>query len=136
MKTWSAIVLLVLVGMFSGCGSGPDENGYFTVSGRVLIDGQPLDRGLIVFRSTDDLTQNVASKVENGTFTVNIQSGTKRVEISAEREVSGQYTLGASGEKVPARESYIPAKFNTKSELETVIAYPPKDDLIFDLDLS
>lgn len=136
MKVWSAIVLLTLVSLVSGCRFGPGENGFFTVSGKVLVDGAPLDEGLIIFRSMDGATQNVASPIKDGSFTVNIQSGVKRVEISAEREMPGKFTLGASGEKVPARESYIPAKFNTKSELETVIEYPPKAELVFDLSLS
>lgn len=126
--------LLILVAMLAtGCSTDMDSQGFFNVDGVVTFNGQPVDEGWIVFRSTDGTTKNVAAPIQRGKFEVKIQEGIKLVEISAEREVPGKYSVGPNGEKVPAKESIIPAIYNTKSTLKTTVSYPVNTPIEFSL---
>lgn len=130
----SCSILLVLSALLiAGCSSSVDNQGFFKVDGTVTYDGQPLDNGWITFRSQGGDAKNVAAQIEGGKFSVKIQEGVKLVEISAEREVPGKFSVGANGEKVPAKESFIPAIYNTKSELKTTVKYPATEGMTFDL---
>lgn len=133
MTRLSSIIALTIIPLVSGCNSTVDGNGFFEIDGTVTWNGEPLDNGWIIFRAKDETSRNVSSPIKDGGFSVKIQEGEKIVEVTAEREVSGKFTRGASGEEVPAKESYIPAKYNTNSELKVDIAYPPSETLIFKL---
>ncbi|WP_145348448.1 hypothetical protein [Rosistilla ulvae] len=119
--------------LFSGCGGNVSPDGFFDAEGSVQWNGEPLQTGWIVFRAADSSSKNVAAQISDGSFTVNIQPGEKIVEITAERDVPGKFGIGPSGEKVPAKEAFIPPKYNTESELKSTVTFPLAEPLTYQL---
>lgn len=114
---WCVVSLTIAIAA-CGCG-GDDPLRRYSVSGTATFDGQPLPEGDIVFLPTDGKARPEGGAIKNGAFTVDMVPGKKRVEIRASRENPGKLidSMLEPGKKVPAREDYIPAKYNDKSEL-------------------
>lgn len=55
--------------------------------------------------------------ITDGQFTIKSQPGRKQVEITAHRE-TGEFDESNPGEKIPLREQYIPARYNSETTLE------------------
>ena len=109
-RTFLPIVLFSLFAI--GCGAG---DGRYEVTGSVTFDGQPVESGEIIFRAADGAAASAAGKIVEGQYTLRASEGTKRVEITAIREV--QARQAASGEPPVNFVNYIPAKYNQNSEL-------------------
>ncbi|QDS89981.1 hypothetical protein EC9_41830 [Rosistilla ulvae] len=124
---------VVLMMLLSGCGGGTDPEGFVQLPGEVTWNGEPIQDGMIIFRGSDSSERNVAAPITDGKFIVKIQPGKKTVEVTAMREVPGKFGVGPSGEQVPLTEAYIPAKYNTASELTTEIVVPGTETLQFAL---
>ena len=128
-------VLLVLsatiaVGLLIGCGpSGPDT---YTSTGKVTFEGQPVTEGEFIFRAVDGASGSWEGRIENGSYKLRTTVGAKRVEITARRKVEGA-PAAASGEPAISFESYIPEKYNEKSELTANVT--PEGPNSFDYDL-
>jgi hypothetical protein len=111
--------ILVIVALLAGCARGPERA---SVSGIVLVDGQPLETGSINFVRFDGTGPTAGSAIENGEFSVDRSRGPlvglNRVEIRGNRK---------SGRKIPHPMSpkdtidelveAVPAEFNTSSTL-------------------
>lgn len=128
---WSVVTIAAL--LLTGCGQQLDAEGYFQLHGEASWNGEPITEGLVIFRTSESGRKNVAAPIKNGEFEVKIQPGKKLVEITAMREVPGKFTLGASGEKIAATESFIPKQFNTETTLNADITFPNAENLKFDL---
>lgn len=122
-----ALGLVVLIAGVVGCGDGRPKR--VAVSGRVLIDGEPVPGGSIRF--VPDGERPAASELdEQGNFTLRcydeedgVVVGTHRVQIAA-REVK-------PGGKV---QWYAPKKYsNFRSSGLTVEVTEPTDDLVIEL---
>ena len=110
-----ALTITLLAISLTGCGeAGPAT---YPVSGTVTLDGQPLEKGRIVFRDTERKISSAGGPITNGEFSFRSQSATMRVEINARREIPGKFVSPAPGEKVPLTEETIPARYNKESEL-------------------
>jgi hypothetical protein len=119
-----------------GCGQGS-----CAVSGRVLLDGQPVADGRIALRPTLKTpgVRTVQAVIANGDF-VFVQSqgivpGNYSVVITARRK-TGQLLPPeeGSGEVVDRYEQYLPAQYNTDTKLRCEIV-GDTDDLLFELEL-
>jgi len=97
------------------------------VTGNVLLDGQPVEQGDIVFRASDGSAAD-AAKIEGGAFTLQTKPGSKRVEISAMRESA---TPAPDG--LPSYENYIPKKYNEASTLTAEVTESGDNDFTFEL---
>jgi hypothetical protein len=111
--------------IFSGCGSSRDAN-LAEVSGKVTLDGKPIESGVISFIPADLSGPTAGAEIVNGTYFIGGESGVFisecRVEISA---------LKKTGEKVPTSvdpddmtdvvTNMVPANYNTKSTLTAKI---------------
>jgi hypothetical protein len=91
-----------------------------TVSGTVTLDGNPMPEGEILFAGPGEVPQVL--DIKNGSFEGQVTVGTKRVEIRAYRQVQAVAAGGMyKGEEVPgggsSKENYLPARFNSESEL-------------------
>ena len=102
----------------------------YPVSGSVSLDGQPVSEGDILFVSPDGVRGPDAGKIEGGKYALKTTDGKKRVEVSAAKIRPGG-ARGAGGEPVP--EEYIPARYNTASELSFEVK--PAAENIINLDL-
>ncbi|MDB5385017.1 MAG: hypothetical protein JWM11_663 [Planctomycetaceae bacterium] len=100
-----------------GCGSGSDAPPTFSVSGTITFDGQPVKSGEITFESDEKGVAPDAGPITDGKFSLKAKEGKKLVKIRAMREVPGKATKGAMGEDISAKEQYIPARYNEKTEL-------------------
>jgi len=114
-------VLLLLLTSLVGCGSSGAS-----VSGKVTLDGAPLDDATITFVPVAGGQQQAAwSSVKGGQYVIAAQDGLGtgpfRVEIRALRPTGEK---SADPELIPAKEA-VPAKYNSKSELTVEIEAGP-----------
>ncbi|MEN6493383.1 MAG: hypothetical protein ABFD16_03750 [Thermoguttaceae bacterium] len=108
----ASLTMMVLVGC--GAGSGQDLHG---VTGKVTFDNEPVKEGRILFRAVDGDQRAFSGPIENGLYKLEARPGKMRVEITASRIVPGKFDTSNPGEKVPIGEMYIPARYNSKTEL-------------------
>lgn len=110
----------------AGCGAGGPKT--YTVTGIVSFDGQPVEDGEILFIPAEKHFGPDAGKIVNGAFRFAAKAGVKRVEIRAARDVPGKRTpMG------PVREDYIPAGYNSQSQLTATVDPVGKNHFEFPL---
>jgi hypothetical protein len=120
------------VGLLAGlaaAGCSRDEPLY-PASGVVTLDGQPIDTGDILFVSLNGPRGPDSAKITGGKYELMTTAGKKRVEISASKIRPGG-ARGAEGEPVP--EEYIPARYNTESQLSAEVTAGGSRTLDFEL---
>ena len=96
------------------------------IEGTVTLDGRPLEKGYISFRpqlgtpgpaaGAEILDGKFAIPAEGGTF-----GGTFRVEITASRKTGQKVMDRFSGQPVDAYAQFIPAKYNSQTELQAEV---------------
>lgn len=108
--------LLMALPILVGCpaGSAPDMQ---PVTGMVTFDGKPVEEGRVQFREVADGQRSFSGMIANGTYTLDSAAGPMRVEVLASRIIPGKFDESNPGVKEPMGEMYIPAKFNSRSEL-------------------
>ena len=106
----------VTLGLALVLGCGPSGPTTYTVTGRVTFDGQPVEEGEIIFRAADGASGSWEARIVGGSYSMEVTPGEKRVEITARRKVEGA-SPAASGEPALSFESFIPERYNEKSEL-------------------
>lgn len=114
------VLSLMAVALFALAGCGASSN-TIKVEGAVTFDGQPVEKGEIIFTPANDAGQSAASKIENGKYQCQVPPGTHKVRITAYREVPGQVDRSNPGVEVPVVEMYIPDQYNAKSTLEVTV---------------
>lgn len=118
-------------------GCGPSED-FHPISGTVLVDEQPLKKGVITLYPTGPGT-TVGGEVIDGKFSLARDRGPTpgkyRVEISAFRP-SGKKEFDVDlNAPVDIEVQYLPAKYNTNSELACTVEGGGKNDFEFKLQL-
>jgi hypothetical protein len=128
-----------------GCGGG-DRLPRQAVSGKVTLDGQPLDSAQITFTptGTGGASTSGAAQVSGGTFSIprgeGLIPGNYRVSISVSKEVavkpSGKTeTDSVTGEVIPPRTSALmetlPARYNAQSELKADVTQGGPNEFTF-----
>lgn len=101
------------------------------IQGKVTIDGQPLEKGDILFTHADPQHGQEAGKVANGAYTANVHPGANKVSIRATREVPGKF--GPMGTE-PLLEDIVPAKYNSATTLNVDVTKEKKDGYDFALE--
>ena len=110
----AAAVMLPL----AGCSDAPPGPRLVPVTGTVSYDGKPLPDGDIMFVPADKSVGPEATKIKDGKYSFKAREGKNRVEVTASRPVPGK--KGPMGED--AFKSYIPTKYNQKSELTAEVS--------------
>lgn len=101
-------VLALLV--VAGCGpTGPARS---MVTGTVTLDGQPVEQGQILFMPSDGQGVSDALPIAAGKFEGEVAPGSKRVEITATKEIPPAEAGG-----MPDYVSIIPKEYNTETTL-------------------
>lgn len=117
MKIVCILTLFQVPLLISGCSEEDDGPKMVTVKGTVSLDGKPIRLGNMIFEPADGAGRASAGEIKEGEFEFRSPLGLKKVIISAYHKSGKQGK--EFGEDI--MESYIPAKYNTKSELtETV----------------
>ncbi|MFO7906637.1 MAG: carboxypeptidase-like regulatory domain-containing protein [Planctomycetota bacterium] len=132
----SVVALCVVCLTCMGCGPGGPELG--KVSGKVTMDGEPLDNALVTFSPVEGGRSSSGKTDENGNYTLSFADrtgavvGTHKVSVTTLTEVEGedmsevgsdsdaymeQAMGGASDYDNATVTEQIPAKYNTETEL-------------------
>ncbi|MDY3557570.1 hypothetical protein R5W23_000097 [Gemmata sp. JC673] len=120
--------MLAIVACLAGCG-GPSV---VKVSGRVTLDGKGVEDGEIVLVPTDPKLGPDAGKITGGRFELMAKPGAKKVEIRANREITGKKD-GAMGSPFKTFESIIPDRYNDRSELTLDVPTTDVTEKLFEL---
>jgi hypothetical protein len=102
-----------------GCG----DSGRASVSGSILVDGEPLQSGAISFYPMEGTHgPNAGAVIEDGEYSIPAEKGVavgkNRVEIRATRATGRRVpSLMAPGTLVDEVVEFVPAEYNTRSTL-------------------
>lgn len=119
----TSVVCTLLALFVAGCFGSSDPN-RVSVYGTVKLDGTPLPEGAVAFIPEPTTKGPTAgASIAKGTYSIT-QSGPAigkyRIEIKAMRKTGKKVEAGTPappGTMMDEIEQYIPAKYNTKSEL-------------------
>jgi hypothetical protein len=100
----------------TGCGGVSDEPALLGVSGKVTLDGKPLETGTVLFVPLDGKGRADAGPVVKGEYRLKCTPGEKRVEISSQVEADKPAADG-----LPDYKSLIPAKYNRATTLTATV---------------
>ena len=99
------------------------------VKGTVSLDGETIPAGDIIFEPVDGMGPAGAGQIQEGKYVFQCPVGTKKVIISASRKTGKK---GKDfGEDI--MESYIPAKYNTETELLENVSQETENEFHFAL---
>jgi len=136
MSRFVAFVSLGLIVVIAAC-SRREYKGErrYPLSGKVMIDGQPLERGLIRFLS-EEKGQPSGGPITNGAYSIPEEKGANagkyRVEINWNKP-TGRRVKDAYGEEIMDEyKEGLPAKYHTSSELTAEVGLKQTK---FDFDL-
>jgi hypothetical protein len=116
MRTRLGIVLVVF-GLISPLACGPSGGARtYPVTGTVTLGGSPIAEGSIVFDPADGQGTAAMGGIQDGQFTAMVPPGEKIIRISAVRTTDETDQYGGT-----VSESYIPAKYNTDSEIRRTV---------------
>jgi hypothetical protein len=122
-----------------GCGGGggaSHKDKRFPLSGKVTLDGTPVDGGTITFQVQGENQRPAGGRILNGEYSVPEDSGanegTYRVEIRLPKPTGKQRKDEDTGEMVDIVQEAIPKKYNDASELKAEVG-PGKTEFNFDL---
>lgn len=125
-------LVMIAVTLMIGCGgSAPTGPRLYAVTGTVSFTGEPLKEADLLVRTADG-KHAAGTKVTDGKFKVSVPAGTSIVEITAMRDVPGQFKEENPGERVAVKEQFIPTKYNAESTLKLDVK-PDTKDVKFDL---
>ena len=113
------VICATLVASAVGCTA---ETGHGTVDGKVTLDGQSLQTGLIRFEPADGQTPTADALIANGSFTAKAPIGEKRVTISAPKIVGKRKAYESpDSPTVDIVEELLPARYNVQSTLTLTV---------------
>jgi hypothetical protein len=102
-----------LLGATIGCGGG--DKGKGSVSGKVTLDGAPLQSGTISFAPADGGSASAETLIQNGEYHLEVPPGEKTVIIQGFKE-------GPPGpDGVTSNVPILPPKYNSRSELKETV---------------
>lgn len=132
-------VAVLLAAALSGCGPG-NPLGREAVSGKVVVDGQPLPRGLIHFVPRKQQgTTRTGTVITNGEYALPTEKGLPPGEyvvslLAVERtEILNPNTPPGSESFAREKRQRIPVQYNLKSELVREVTN--KGPNVFDFDI-
>jgi hypothetical protein len=130
MSSWPATRSLLAALMLGvQCGCAPPQSDLVDVTGSVTWQGAPLPSGMIVLKPTDTTKPPVGAKIVNGQFALRSKPGEMRVEIEAVRESPRRDPIDGAR----LGEMYIPARYNSQSELQAEVSSPGPNEFKFAL---
>ena len=119
MRVCFGLTLIALLGL-AGCNREPAKS---RITGEVTLDGDTVDEGNISFVPADGVGPTAGERIENGSYSVEVPPGLKKVSINAP-EVVGQRKAYESDPNSPMIEivrERIPIKYNAQTELQYTV---------------
>lgn len=129
------IAMLTLVALL-GC--APENRlGRQPISGTITVNGEPLNRGSILFAPDDPTGVSSGAEIENGTYAIpahqGLTVGTYTVRVYATDEDAEEVAPTLPGPGVKTQPELIPAAYNLKSDFKLDVHEEPA---VFDLDVT
>ena len=123
--------------IIAGCGRGA---GRLPIEGAVTVDGQPLEAGYIVFfPEGPGGGPSAGAEVVDGRYRIGAAggafAGTFRVEITASRKTDALVYDEFSGQQVAEYRQFLPARYNTQTELRAEVTPGGPNRFDFELNL-
>lgn len=88
------------------------------VSGKIEVDGVPLDEGSVTFKPFDNNSPTAGSKVRHGQYSADVPIGKMKVAINQAKVVGKKKAYATvDSPEVPITKEALPARFNEKTEL-------------------
>ena len=116
---------LIFAGLL-GCGTGNSIE-VVRVTGRVTLDDQPLEKGLIQFLPTDGNGSSAASEIRQGEYQADVQVGSKRIEVTSPKVIGQQKAYDTPDSPViDLLKERIPAEYNVQSQLKANVSRQQK----------
>lgn len=132
-STYIRFTLAILVLCSVGCGGGDDGPQMYVVSGTVSMEGSPVETGRILFR-TAGAGKAFSADINDGAYELEAEAGEMAVEITASRIIPGKFdNSNPDDEPQPVGEMYIPAKYNSKTELKATVNPDGENEVPFNL---
>jgi len=78
-------LLVVFAFLLPGC--GPPKTNTVKVSGKIMIDGNPIEQGAIKFIAIDGATPVGGGTISNGTYFAEVPPGKKKVLVNGQKVV-------------------------------------------------
>lgn len=125
---WKFLVLVTLLSSVSLLGCGEAKDPVYKVTGKVTYDGTPIENGSIVFDPADGKGVSAMAGITNGEISGEVPEGEKILRINATRTLDKQDQYGE-----PITESYIPEKYNLKSDLKETVSSSGENNFVIDL---
>ena len=112
----SAAYLMLGVALISGCGGSQIPQ--CTVTGKVTVDGQPVETGSIVFEPVAGDTPSGGGEIKAGTYSAVVPRGSHKVRINAPKVIGEKPSYGPGSPPVKTYAESLPAKYNANTELK------------------
>jgi hypothetical protein len=109
------LLLVILCATLLGCSRSP-----ITISGKITLDGNPVERGTITFEAQDKQTANAGGVVTQGAYNVkDIPPGKKIVRITGLKVTGERLSIATdpNSKKIEDTVPIVPARFNDQSDL-------------------
>lgn len=147
------IRLLLSILLLSGCG-GQDNTPRFPVSGKILLEGAPVDGAVVAFSRDDGSATAVAMTDEMGQFQLNVPPGKRGVPAGKYRvsvrkssmatdykepttfaEMEREHQAGRKPEPPPAPKLGVPARYGdpATSNLAEEVSASKKNEFVIEL---
>ncbi len=125
---WLPLCTAALAGVLIGCGSEPAYDGppRIPISGKVTLDGQPIDGGTISFLPQNQDQRPAGGPIVNGEYSVPREKGGNegryRVQINWLKPTGQKVKDSDTGGMVDVAKESVPSQFNTASTLEVTLS--------------
>jgi hypothetical protein len=122
----------------AGCGGGAtDDLPRQAVSGKVTMDGKPLDGARITFQPAGETGTPAGGEINGGEYSIPKEDGpppdTYAVRITTKNTTSTTDPNAMPGDPPPVPKEKIPPKYNTKSALNATVKKEGPNTFDFEL---
>ena len=122
------VIAVLLTGFFVCCGCGGDSIQKTSVAGKVTLNGEPIELGLITFTPSSETAATssgaASGEIKAGTYSIPESEGPMvgkhTVSITAQRKTGQQVPAiipAPPGTMIDVTEEYIPYKYNFETTL-------------------
>lgn len=125
--------LLILQAAVLGCSQRRGWTIQVSCHGRGNLRRHSDVGGAIVFVPQNSTLAAEAGTIQEGKYQVHVTAGLQQVHINASREVPGKTWRNLSGDIIPLREDYVPARYNLQIELSAENNADKKNEYDFHL---
>jgi hypothetical protein len=107
--------LLLGFALSSGCGGS--QGAKCTISGKVTVDGQPVEAGTISFEPAAGDAPSGGGEIKAGSYTAVVPRGSHKVRINVPKVIGERPSYGPGSPPIKTYAESLPPRYNDKTEL-------------------